>query len=213
MLLINIVNKFFPAYKDARIFQKEFLLNVQNAYALTMLMCLMAQLCNCVFYDQCTNLILFPIIFNYYLVVDLFLCEPDIYIHHILSFIILYIYNSNHEIIRGICSIAIAFGMTEISTVFLTIRAILKNYKRAHPYITMVYNINDKIFVITFLYTRVYLYYFKLLSNEEMHKATMQFTLVEYHFFNQCLYLLYFINLYWAYLIMQTIAKSRNYIK
>jgi hypothetical protein len=208
MLLINIVNKFFPAHKDKFYFQKEFLLNVQNAYALTMLMCLMVQLCNCVFYYHCTNLVLFPIIFNYYIVADLFLCEPDIYIHHVLSFIILYIYNNNYEIIKDIYSIAIAFGMTEISTVFLTFRAILRNYKRAHPYITMVYNINDKIFVITFFYTRIYLYFFKLLCNEDMHKATMQFTLIEYHFFNKCLYLLYGLNLYWGYLIVRTIVKS-----
>lgn len=207
MLLINIVDNFFPSYKDARIFQKEFLLNVQNIYALTMLTYLMTQLINCAFYDNCTSLMAFYTKFNYYFVADALLCDQTLYLHHALSFIILYIYTINFEIIQIAHSAGIAFAMIEISTIFLTFRVILKNYKRIHPYITMICNINDKIFVITFLYTRVYLYYKQVLRNQDLYDITRQFTLVEYHYFNICLYLLYFLNLYWAWQILQIFVK------
>jgi hypothetical protein len=207
MLLINIVNNFFPAYKDARIFQKEFLLNVQNAYALVMLAYLMTQLCNCVMHAQCANLMSFYTKFNYYFVADILLCDPGLYLHHALSFVILYLYTIHFELTRLSYSTGIAFGMIEISTLFLTFRAILRNYKRAHPYITMVYNINNQIFVITFFYTRVYLYYKQVLRNQDMYDALVQMPVVEYHIFNMCLYLLYFINLYWAYQIIQSFVK------
>ena len=206
MLLINIVNNYFPLYKDARYFQKEFLLNVQNAYALVMLTYLMTQLCNCTFYDQCTGLITTPQKFIYYFVSDTLLCDPGIYVHHITSFVMAYIYISNIEIMKQSYHLTLGLGIIEISTIFLTIRAILKKYKRAHPYITMVYNINDNIFVVTFLYTRIYLFW-RLFCNEHVNAVIAQFTPVEYHMFNTCLYLLYFINLYWAYQILQVIVK------
>jgi hypothetical protein len=204
MLLINIVNNYFPAHKDKFYFQKEFLLNVQNAYALTMLLYLMRQLCHCVFYDQCADFMTFPQKFNYYLVFDTFLCDPQMYIHHIISFAFMYMYTRNFNIIGASHSSGIAFAITEISTLFLTIRAILRNYKRSHPYITTIYNINDKLFAITFFYTRIYLYYFKLLQNQEMYDLIIQFPPVEYHIFNISMHLLYFLNIYWAYKMIQT---------
>ena len=207
MLLIQLVNKFFPAYKDARIFQKEFLLNVQNTYALVTLLYLMTQLCNCVFYEQCTNLMIFYTKFNYYIIIDTLLCDPIIYFHHMIAFALMHIYTINFQLTSLSYSTGIAFGMIEISTVFLTIRAILRSYKRSHPYITMVYNINDKIFAITFFYIRIYLYYTEVLRNPEFYDIITQFTPIEYHIFNACLYLLYFLNLYWAYQILQAIVK------
>ena len=167
----------------------------------------MSQLCNCACYDQCTNLMLFYTKFNYYFVLDILLCDPTLYLHHALSFIILYIYTINFEIIQIVYTAGIAFAMIEISTIFLTFRGILKKYKRAHPYITIIYNINDTIFAVTFLYTRVYLYYKQVLRNQELYNITRQFTLVEYHYFNICLYLLYFLNLYWSYQIIQMFVK------
>jgi hypothetical protein len=201
------VNNYFPAYKDACIFQKEFLLNVQNAYALAMLLYLMRQLCHCTFYDECAEFMTFPQKFNYYLVIDALLCDPQMYIHHIISFVFMYIYTINFKIIGVSHSCGIAFAMTEISTLFLTIRAILRNYKRTHPYITMIYNINDKIFVITFFYTRIYLYYFKLLRSQDMHDVIIQFPPMEYHIFNISMHLLYLLNLYWAFLMIQSFVK------
>ena len=206
MLLIEIVNNFFPTYKDARIFQKEFLLNVQNAYALTITLYLMTQLCNCAFYDQCANLVTTPQKFIYYFVADTLLCDPSMYLHHITSFAMAYIYSRNIEIMKQSYHLTLGFGIVEISTVFLTIRAILKKYKRSHPYITMVYNINDKIFVVTFLYTRVYLYW-QLFGNEHVNQIIMQFTPVEYYIFKSCLYILYFLYLYWGYKILQMFIK------
>ena len=206
MLLINIVNNYFPAYKDARIFQKEFLLNVQNAYALTITLYLMTQLCHCVFYDQCTGLITTPQKFIYYFVADTLLCDPSMYLHHITSFAMAYIYSRNIEIMKQSYHLTFGLGIVEISTVFLTIRAILRSYKRAHPYITMVYNINDKIFVVTFLYARVYLYW-QLFGNEHVTQVIMRFSPVEYYIFNACLYILYFLNLYWAWKIIQSFVK------
>lgn len=207
MLLINIVNNYFPAYKDARYFQKEFLLNVQNSYALVMLVYLMRQLCHCVFYEDCAEFMTFPQKFNYYLVIDALLCDPQMYIHHIISFALMHIYTTNYELTSLSYSTAISFGMIEISTTFLTIRTILTKFKRAHPYITVIYNINNYIFAITFFYTRIYLYYTEVLRNQELYDIITQFTPVEYHIFNACLYLLYFLNLYWAYQILQLIVK------
>lgn len=207
MLLINIVNNFFPAYKNARIFQKEFLLNVQNAYALAALLFLMTQLCHCVFYENCTNLMIFFTKFNYYIILDTLLCEPIIYFHHIISFALMHIYTINFQLTSLSYRACIAFGMIEISTTFLTIRLILNKFKRAHPYIAVIYNINNYIFAITFFYTRIYLYYTEVLRNQELYDTIMQFTPVEYHIFNTCLYLLYFLNLYWACQILQVFIK------
>lgn len=206
MLLINIVNNYFPAHKDARIFQKEFLLNVQNAYALVMLAYLMTQLCNCVMHAQCATLITTPQKIIYYFVADTLLCDEGLYVHHIASFVMAYIYSSNIEIMKQSYQLTLGLGIIEISTVFLTIRAILRKYKRTHPYIALVYNVNDNMFVVTFLYTRVYLYW-RLFGNEHVHQVITQFTPVEYHIFNTCLYLLYFLNLYWGYQIMRLIVK------
>ena len=207
MLLIKLVNNFFPAHKDARIFQKEFLLNVQNTYATVMLAYLMTQLCNCLMHDQCASLMWFYTKFNYYFVGDILLCDPSLYLHHVLSFAILHIYTINFHLTRLSYSTGIAFGMIEISTIFLTIRAILKNYKRTHPYIAVAYNINNQIFVITFFYTRVYLYYKQVLRNQDMYDVISQFHTVEYNVFITSLHLIYFLNLYWAYQIIQSFVK------
>ena len=206
MLLINFIHTLFPAYKDARIFQKEFLLNVQNAYALVILAYLMTQLCNCAFYNQCVNLVTTPQKLIYYFVSDTLLCDPSMYFHHIASFAMAYIYSSNIEIMKQSYHLTFGLGIVEISTLFLTFRAILKKYKRSHPYITIIYNINDKIFAVTFLYTRVYLYW-DLFGNEHVNQVTIQFPIVEYHIFNACLYILYFLNLYWGYKILQMFVK------
>jgi hypothetical protein len=206
MLLIDIVNNFFPAHKDARIFQKEFLLNVQNAYATVMLAYLMTQLYHCAFYDDCDILITTPQNFIYYFVNDMLLCEPGLYVHHITSFVMAYIYSRNIEIMKQSYHLTFGLGIIEISTVFLTIRAILRKYKRDHPYITLVYNVNDKIFVVTFFYTRVYLF-LPLFFNEHVNQLIMQFSSVEYCIFKMCLCLLYLINLYWAYQIIQVFVK------
>lgn len=208
MLIINIIDNFFPAYKDARIFQKDFLLNVQNTYALAMLTYLMTQLCNCLMYDQCTGLVTSPQKFIYYFFTDFLLCDPGIYVHHTASFAMAYIYSSNIEIMKQSYQLTIGFGIIEISSVLLTIRAILKKYKRVNPYMAMVYNINDTFFAVTFLYTRVYLYW-QLFGNDHVNQVIMQFTLVEYHIFNACLYILYFLNLYWAYQIIQMFVKPK----
>jgi hypothetical protein len=188
-------------------FQKEFLLNVQNAYATIMLAYLMKQLCHCLMHDQCAGLMLFYTKFNYYFVGDMLICDPSLYLHHVLSFVTLYIYTVNFQLTRLSYSTGIAFGMIEISTVFLTIRAILKNYKRTHPYIAVIYNINNQIFVITFFYTRVYLYYKQVLRNQDMYDVMAQTSAVEYHVFNTSLHLIYFLNLYWAYQIIQSFVK------
>jgi hypothetical protein len=207
MLLINIVNNYFPSHKDKFYFQKEFLLNVQSAYALATLVYLMRQLCHCVFYEECAGLMTFYTKFNYYFIADVLLCEPIIYFHHTISFAILYIYTINFEITKLVHSIGIAFGMIEISTTLLAIRSILKNFKRTHSYIALAYNINNQIFAITFFYTRVYLYYIQVLRNQDLYDIIIQFTPVEYHIFNACLYLLYFLNLYWGYQILQLFIK------
>lgn len=206
MLLIQLVNNFFPAYKDARYFQKEFLLNVQNAYSLIILTYLMKQLYHCAFYDQCADLITTPQIFSYYFLGDMILCDPGMYFHHITSFVMAYIYSSNIEIMKQSCHLTFGLGIIEISTLFLTIRAILRSYKSAHPYITIIYNINNNIFAVTFLYTRVYLYWY-LFGNENVTQVITQFTPVEYHILNTCLYLIYFLNLYWGYQILQIFVK------
>jgi hypothetical protein len=117
-----------------------------------------------------------------------------------------YIYSRNIEIMKQSYHLTFGLGIIEISTVFLTIRAILKKYKRSHPYITMVYNVNDKFFVVTFLYTRVYLFW-SLFGNHHVNQVISQFTPAEYHIFNACLYLIYCLNLYWAYLILQIFVK------
>lgn len=206
MLLIKFIHTFFPAHKEAHIFQKEFLLNVQNAYALVILAFLMTQLCNCLMHNQCLNLVTTPQKLIYYFVADTLLCDPTMYLHHIASFVMAYIYSSNIEIMKQSYHLTFGLGIVEISTIFLTFRAILKNYKRSHPYITMFYNINDKIFVITFFYTRVYLYW-KLFDNHNVNQVTIQLSSLEYHIFNACLYLLYFLNLYWGYKILQMFIK------
>lgn len=167
----------------------------------------MKQLCNCLMHDQCASLMLFYTKFNYYFVGDMLLCDPSLYLHHVLSFAILYLYTIHFQLTRLSYSTGIAFGMIEISTVFLTIRAILKNYKRAHPYITVIYNINNQIFVITFFYTRVYLYYKQVLRNQDMYDVMSQIPTVEYYVFNASLHLIYFLNLYWAYQIIQSFVK------
>lgn len=206
MLLIDIVNNFFPAYKEARIFQKEFLLNVQNTYATVILAYLMKQLYHCAFYDECDILITTPRMFIYYFIGDTLLCDPGLYFHHITSFVIACIYSRNIEIMKQSYHLTFGFGIIEISTIFLTIRAILRSYKRAHPYITIVYNINDKIFAVTFFYTRVYLFW-SLFFNKHVDHVIAQLSTVEYHMLNACIRLIYIINLYWGWQILQIFVK------
>ena len=214
MLLLHIVNKYFPSFRDKAIFQKHTLLDIQNTYAFVFLSYIMICIFQFVRYQDFTYIIHCLRPMPYYFICDLLLCEPIIFIHHGASFMLLQIYNHNLQMnpnVYYIQSPIYTIAFTEISTFFLTLKCFLHKYRNQSRLLTHIYNIINVVFAITFFYTRLYLF------GSEFVNGNYYFLILQYDTIPQrvlshiSIYAILFLNIYWSSLILQKIFKPKVY--
>jgi len=214
MLLLRIVHKYFPSFRDNAIFQKHTLLDIQNTYAFVLLCYLMMCIFKFVHYQDFTYIIHFLLPMPYYFVGDLLLCEPIMFIHHAASFTLLQIYNHHLQMnpdVYYIQSPIYTIAFTEISTFFLSLKCFLHKYRNQSRLLTHIYNIINVVFAITFLYTRLYLMGSEFVNGNYYFLCLQYDTIPQMVLSHISIYTIFFLNIYWSALILQKIFKPKVY--
>lgn len=186
--------------------EKEFELQVQTIY-----------LCISLFSTFC-------VMTNFYVVVcsnvvgcmcfiDLFIVKKkDMMLHHLFVLSMLHYMNCHPEFENRNKVVSIILS-TEISTIFLIINNLLnryniENYKNSTKMV--VSNINRLFFVSTFMYYRVYKYYYFLISDEQIQNNFVRYSRGNIQLFEIFIgvYGLFILNLYWTLFILIKLNKS-----
>jgi hypothetical protein len=147
----------------------------------------------------CCNIIAVMCLIDFY-----FVKNKDMIFHHILSLCMIHHINiNNNEYINELISIVLK---TEISTIFLTINNLL-NCITTRPYLK---NINKILFLLTFIYYRIYNYFYYLILNKNSNYILFIYSKNN---FDICkvyisIYGLFILNLYWYYLILNILFQS-----
>lgn len=150
----------------------------------------------------------------FYFIVDLFLFKKriDIIIHHliaILTYYKIYLLNLPKNDFEQFCKIII---LLEVSSIFLLTKKIIREHNIICS--NKIKSIINILFVSTFMYFRIYNYYYYLLSkNQILDIIINDYSLTNFNkcFFYSSFYGFYLLNLYWTTLIFKKIYKS--YIK
>lgn len=130
------------------------------------------------------------------LVIDLFFIKKFVvYIHHLVAFLLYYLFYK-HELnvhLEISAPTLTALMLTELSSVFLSIRELMKrlNIKEIRLRIA-----NDCMFVITFFATRIW-YFSKHFSSEEYRSMLVHFNLQENSSLRNALTILFVLNAFW----------------
>jgi len=147
-----------------------------------------------------------PVVLAHF-VTDFFLAKPDIQLHHALGILIIafkYFYRVPHEHDRRII---LALYETEYSTVFYVIKFLLKDdglvRGRRFPALA---TLNDLVFAATFLYYRIYKYYYGVIRSPEQYAIIASYT--EQSWVNSVIIYasvhgMFVLNMYWACLILK----------
>jgi hypothetical protein len=211
MLLLFLISLFLPNYKENKYLQKEFILNVQNSYALVVLSCCMYNLCCYHIYNDFSRIYLSFSILSNYMLFDLLICSDfTIYVHHIACIVGTHIIINNEVFYLSIKPQVVLFLTTEMSTFFLTIRCIFSIFKTNNNTVTVTkfLQIVDALFVSSFFYTRIYLFYNYIILSERFYELfhehlnpTREYLLI------WCVFTLFTLNIYWGCIIIKKIFK------
>jgi len=146
-----------------------------------------------------------PIIFSYF-TIDFFICKYDIKFHHILIFLLI-LFNYNHNVSIADSNISmIPLYKTEISTIFYSIKVIMKNNAFFKKYFSQ---INDILFITTFIKFRIYDIYSNVLVNPIFYSQMTKYadTIFTQLFLYVPLYCFYGLNVYWFLIMCKIFAK------
>ena len=146
-----------------------------------------------------------PVILTYF-GLDLFICKYDIKLHHIsILFLIAFNYNYNVSIADSEISI-IPLYKTEISTIFYSIKVIMKNNAFFKKYFSQ---INDILFITSFIKFRIYDIYSNVLVNPIFYSQMTKYadTIFTQLFLYVPLYCFYGLNVYWFLIMCKIFAK------
>jgi hypothetical protein len=148
-----LIQRFTPTY-----ILKAQLLQFQNMYAMCVLSCVMKSLLDFYVNDNYESIIDSYRLIAYYVTFDMLFCEKIMYLHHAFCWVLAYSYFNNLEASyesKDFCTLILT---TEVSTYFLTLRAMLEESKHSHIYTKRAYDVLSVIFSITFFYFRFYVY-------------------------------------------------------
>jgi hypothetical protein len=146
--------------------------------------------------------------------IDMFLIKKkDMLVHHLLVLIMIHYMNKHNEIENRDKIVSVILS-TEISTIFLITNNLLNRnnsenyYKKCNKIIII--NLNKILFIITFMYYRVYSYYVYLIFNKEIYNTFLIYSKNKLHLFEIFfgIYGLFILNLYWSLLIFIKLKKS-----
>jgi hypothetical protein len=171
-------------------------------------------------HTQSNNIIWYNYIwflFTLYLICDLYLgAGIDFWIHHIVSIllnIICFTYNDSAIYIIKLIRIAL---LTESSSIFLSIRSILRTYLKANKntdtLLKKIQPVNEFLFYALFFYTRVYMFNKHIIFNPEFYSNIL--THFNFYMIDKllilCILILGLMNTYWFVLISK--KGLTNYI-
>jgi hypothetical protein len=145
-----------------------------------------------------------PVILTYF-GLDLFICKYDIKLHHI-SILLLMAFNYNYDVSINDSTIPmLSLYKTEISTIFYSLKVIMKDNLLYKKYFSQ---INDILFITTFVKFRIYDIYSNVLVNPLFYSQMAKYTDT---FFTKLgyipMYCFYGLNVYWFLIMCKIIAK------
>jgi len=146
-----------------------------------------------------------PMIFSYF-AFDFFICKNDVKLHHILIlFLTSFNYYYNVAINDSEISI-IPLYKTEISTIFYSLKIIMKNNTFFKKYFS---HANDFLFLTTFVKFRIYDIYSNVLVNPLFYSQMEKYTdtIFTQIFLYVPLYCFYGLNVYWFIIMCKIITK------
>ena len=211
MLALTIINRYFPQYKDNKYLQREWFLTYQTTYAMCVLSYCMYGLLNYFMYRDIQIIESVINVMQKYVFFDMLICDKfEVYLHHSVTFFICYFSIGNDRLIEEIIYFYIVATMTEISSIFLTIREIIKPYRHL-SFGKKAYDINNILFACTFFYTRWYLFYvYGIGCNDNFEKIRNNLLGYQYYIFCSSLYIIYLLNIYWGVLIGRMILRPQQ---
>jgi TLC domain len=209
MIALTIINRYFPQFKDNKYLQREWFITYQTTYAMCVLSYCMYVLLNYFMYGDIQIIKSIFVVIKNYVLLDMLICEKyDVYLHHITTFLICYISIGNDGLFEQLIHFYIVASMTEISTVFLTIREIIKPYRQL-SFWKKAYDINNLLFATTFYYTRWYLFYtYGICDKDNFENIRNNVSSYQYYILYNCIYSIFALNIYWGILIGKMIYQK-----
>ena len=201
MILLDCINAVMPMNNDTKTKTINIFKMIQNLYCFPVVLYATYA---CYSNDINTHIRMLSIV-KWQCIFDFLLCTPDLMIHHIAALLLICpSLNSIHALSNLMPSILITMK-TEISTLFLVFREFIpEKYKT----ITLVNNI---LFIVLFIYTRIYQYTNKVIYNETLHlEIDTYYDVFDAMLVKIGIYLLYFMNLYWFAIIIKTFVEKIN---
>lgn len=199
MLLVKIINALCPLDPNTKHNIQSMFKTVQNIYCLSIVTYVTYVLCtrDISLYLYASQIIYRQCIF------DLLLCTPDLALHHLFVLGLIHPFLTTPGIEMHAHNEMSIILSTELSTIFLVFRNIIPaKYKTLNA-------INNVLFIVTFAYTRLYNYSTQLIYNEPLHnKLIMHLPHSKSTLLITSLYGLFFLNIYWAAIILKTIVKQ-----
>jgi hypothetical protein len=199
MLLLYIIDLIYPLDPNRRHNFQSILKTFQNIYCFT----IVAYAGYAIYTAKVDTYLTAIQIIHWQCIFDMLLCKPELVLHHIFVLHLTTPFlqipglaNHTHEGVATILS-------TEISTIFLSLREFIPQRY------TTLNSINNTAFICMFAYTRIYNYSNQLIYNEPLHNKLTSYLST----YNSCLiitamYGLFFLNIYWAAIILKTIVKQ-----
>ena len=147
-----------------------------------------------------------PIVFSYF-AFDFLICNYDIKLHHILIFSLIsfnYYYNVS---INDSAIPILSLYKTEISTIFYSLKVIMKNNAILNKYFSQINNI---LFLVTFIKFRIYDMYYNVLINPLFYSQMSNYTdtIFTKLYLYVPLYCFYCLNIYWFVIMCKIITKQ-----
>jgi hypothetical protein len=199
MLLVKIINAICPLDPNTKHNVQSMFKAIQNTYCLI----IVSYVTYALFTRDIPLYLRVGKIIQWQCIFDMLLCSPELVIHHLFAIGIMHPFLTTPGLEMHTHNEMSTILSTELSTIFLVLRNIIPTkYKRLGA-------INNAIFIATFVYTRLYTYSTQLIYSEHVHymlttylppsKSMLLFT---------SLYGLYFLNIYWAAIILKTLVKQ-----
>jgi len=153
----------------------------------------------------CSNIVGFMCLIDFY-----FVKRKDMMLHHFLVLCMLH-YMNNHNDIENRNEIVSVILSTEISTIFLTTNNLLEILGN----VVIAKNINNLLFVSSFIYYRIYNYTYYLVLDNNIHKIFYYYSKNKFEFCEIYvgIYGLFILNLYWCGIILKKAIFNRVYNK
>ena len=195
-----LLNYLLPFTKQKLI--KENLLIFENIYALFFIGYMLYSIYDWITTSSTVLLFNASVYLKIYLITDLLLCSQELIVHHICS-IILIQSSINIFCVNPILQhyIVIIYS-TELSTLFLIFHILFEQFHIKNK----LTDVNDLLFIITFAYTRIYLFTKYIIFDKQLYDLLYE-TVPYYNIICVCIYTLYILNLYWFFIIIKKLVK------